>query len=75
MPCSSGSFLNFFILLCYSLTEKERKEREYKKQLLTIAKEHEKARELERIQRYHMPRDLKKGEKGKQKYTLFYFYY
>ncbi|TMW45207.1 hypothetical protein DOY81_009714 [Sarcophaga bullata] len=45
------------------LTEKERKEREYKKQLLTIAKEHEKARELERIQRYHMPRDLKKGEK------------
>ncbi|KAM7353532.1 pre-mRNA-splicing factor ATP-dependent RNA helicase DHX16-like isoform 1-T2 [Cochliomyia hominivorax] len=45
------------------LTEKERQEREYKKQLLTIAKEHEKARELERIQRYHMPRDLKKGEK------------
>lgn len=31
--------------------------------MLTIAKEHEKARELERIQRYHMPRDLKKGEK------------
>ncbi|XP_073823162.1 DEAH-box helicase 16 lethal (2) 37Cb [Musca autumnalis] len=45
------------------LTEKEKQEREYKKQLLTIAKEHEKARELERIQRYHMPRDLKKGEK------------
>ncbi|XP_065355621.1 pre-mRNA-splicing factor ATP-dependent RNA helicase DHX16 [Calliphora vicina] len=45
------------------LTKKEREEREYKKQLLTIAKEHEKARELERIQRYHMPRDLKKGEK------------
>ncbi|XP_023304208.2 pre-mRNA-splicing factor ATP-dependent RNA helicase DHX16 [Lucilia cuprina] len=45
------------------LTDKERQEREYKKQLLTIAKEHEKARELERIQRYHMPRDLKKGEK------------
>lgn len=31
--------------------------------MLTIAKEHEKARELERVQRYHMPRDLKKGEK------------
>ncbi|XP_075150239.1 DEAH-box helicase 16 lethal (2) 37Cb [Haematobia irritans] len=45
------------------LTQKEKQEREYKKQLLTIAKEHEKARELERIQRYHMPRDLKKGEK------------
>ncbi|XP_013105047.1 pre-mRNA-splicing factor ATP-dependent RNA helicase DHX16 isoform X1 [Stomoxys calcitrans] len=45
------------------LTNKEKQEREYKKQLLTIAKEHEKARELERIQRYHMPRDLKKGVK------------
>uniref|UniRef100_A0A1A9W044 RNA helicase n=1 Tax=Glossina brevipalpis TaxID=37001 RepID=A0A1A9W044_9MUSC len=45
------------------LTEREKKEREYKKQLLIIAKEHEKARELERIQRYHMPSDLRKGEK------------
>ncbi|XP_055376601.1 pre-mRNA-splicing factor ATP-dependent RNA helicase DHX16 isoform X2 [Condylostylus longicornis] len=45
------------------LTEKEKQEREYKKNLLTIAKEHEKARELERVQRYHMPRDMKKGEK------------
>ncbi|XP_067620340.1 pre-mRNA-splicing factor ATP-dependent RNA helicase DHX16 [Eurosta solidaginis] len=45
------------------LTKREREEREYKKQLLQIAKEHEKARELERIQRYHMPQDLKKGEK------------
>lgn len=58
--------LFFHVIIANSLTEKERKEREYKKQLLTIAKEHEKARELERIQRYHMPRDLKKGEKGKQ---------
>lgn len=48
-----------------SLTKREREERQYKKQLLNIAKEHEKARELERIQRYHMPQDLKKGEKCK----------
>ncbi|XP_026469913.1 pre-mRNA-splicing factor ATP-dependent RNA helicase DHX16-like [Ctenocephalides felis] len=46
------------------LTEKEKRDREHKKQLLQIAKEHEKARELERIQRYHMPRDIKKGETG-----------
>lgn len=45
------------------LTKREKEEREYKKQLLTIAKEHEKARELERIQRYRMPQDMKKGEK------------
>ncbi|XP_036320983.1 pre-mRNA-splicing factor ATP-dependent RNA helicase DHX16 [Rhagoletis pomonella] len=45
------------------LTTREREEREYKKQLLQIAKEHEKARELERIQRYHIPQNLKKGEK------------
>ncbi|CAD6997189.1 unnamed protein product [Ceratitis capitata] len=46
-----------------SLTAREREEREYKKQLLQIAKEHERARELERIQRYHIPQNLKKGEK------------
>ena len=46
------------------LTRKEKEEREYKKRLLDIAKKHEQARELERVQRYHMPRDMKKGEKG-----------
>ncbi|XP_055858285.1 pre-mRNA-splicing factor ATP-dependent RNA helicase DHX16 [Episyrphus balteatus] len=45
------------------LSKREKEEREYKKQLLTIAKEHEKARELERVQRYRMPQDMKKGEK------------
>ncbi|KAK9888360.1 hypothetical protein WA026_000614 [Henosepilachna vigintioctopunctata] len=43
------------------LTERERKERQHKKELLKLAQEHEKARELERIQRYHMPKDLGKG--------------
>ncbi|XP_029164898.1 pre-mRNA-splicing factor ATP-dependent RNA helicase DHX16 [Nylanderia fulva] len=42
------------------LTEREKHERTRKKQLLYLAKEHEKARELERIQRYHMP--LEKGK-------------
>lgn len=53
--------------LCFvfSLTEREKKEREHKKTLLQLAKEHEKARELENVQRYHMPQDLGKGEKGK----------
>lgn len=46
------------------ITEKEKKNREYKRRLLDIAKQHEKARELERVQRYHMPKDMKKGEKG-----------
>lgn len=45
------------------ITRKEKEEREYKKRLLDIAKEHEQARELERVQRYHMPKDMKKGEK------------
>lgn len=53
----------FFIICVYtfSLTSRERKEREHKKELLKLAQEHEKARELERVQRYHMPRDLGKG--------------
>ncbi|CAH0555809.1 unnamed protein product [Brassicogethes aeneus] len=42
------------------LTEREKKERAHKKELLRLAMEHEKARELERVQRYHMPRDLGK---------------
>ncbi|CAA9997872.1 unnamed protein product [Nesidiocoris tenuis] len=41
------------------LTEREKKERSHKRKLLELAKEHEKARELERVQRYHMPRDVK----------------
>lgn len=45
------------------LTERERKDREHKKNLLNLAKEHEKARELERVQRYHMPRDVKDSHK------------
>lgn len=47
-----------------SLSKKEKEDREHKKQLLQIAKEHDKARELERVQRYRMPHDMKKGEKG-----------
>lgn len=46
-----------------SLTEREKLDRQHKKQLLQIAKDHEKARDIERIQRYHMPQDRKKGEK------------
>ncbi|KAK7792080.1 hypothetical protein R5R35_003553 [Gryllus longicercus] len=49
------------------LTERERKDREHKKKLLQLAKEHEKARELEKVQRYHMPHDARKG-KTEEKY-------
>lgn len=45
------------------MTEREKREREHKKQLLQIAREHEKAREIEHVQRYRMPQDRKKGEK------------
>lgn len=47
-----------------SLTEREKHERARKKQLLYLAKEHEKARELERIQRYYMPIEKYKMEPG-----------
>lgn len=45
------------------LTRKEKEDRQHRKHLLGIAKEHEQARDLERVQRYHMPKDMKKGEK------------
>ncbi|XP_049832588.1 pre-mRNA-splicing factor ATP-dependent RNA helicase DHX16 [Schistocerca gregaria] len=49
------------------LTERERKERDHKKKLLQLAKEHERARELEKVQRYHMPEDARK-DKTHEKY-------
>lgn len=48
----------FYFPVC-SLTEREIIEREHKKKLLNLAKEHEKARELENVQRYRMPQDIK----------------
>ena len=41
------------------LTERERAERRYKKTVLTLAVEHSKAGEIEKVQRYHMPEDRK----------------
>lgn len=52
------------LLSIFRLTERERKERQHKKDLLKLAQEHERARELEKVQRYHMPRDLGKGSRA-----------
>ena len=41
------------------LTEKERHDREYKKKILLLAKEHKKAGDIEKAQRYTMPDDVK----------------
>ena len=42
-----------------SLTEREKKDREYKKNVLKLAKDYDKVREMENIQRYTMPDDKK----------------
>lgn len=49
--------------LKFSLTEREKQNRDYQKKLLTIAKEHDKARELEQVHRYRLPQDMKNGKK------------
>lgn len=67
MSCFIDICFTFPLFIIFSLTEREKREREHKKTILQLAKEHEKARELENVQRYHMPRDLGKGEKGKIK--------
>ncbi|XP_015781179.1 pre-mRNA-splicing factor ATP-dependent RNA helicase DHX16-like [Tetranychus urticae] len=41
------------------LTKAEKAEYEYKKKVLTLAKEHEQAKELESIRRYHIPEESK----------------
>uniref|UniRef100_A0A2R5LFA9 RNA helicase n=1 Tax=Ornithodoros turicata TaxID=34597 RepID=A0A2R5LFA9_9ACAR len=50
------------------LTEREKKEGEYKRKVLKLAKEHERARELEKIQRYRMPVE-KKGKDDIEEYV------
>jgi len=47
------------LTVIFSLTQREILDREHKKKLLNLAKEHEKARELENVQRYRMPQDIK----------------
>jgi len=42
------------------LTEREKAERKYKKKILELAKQHDQASEIEKVQRYQMPSD--KGE-------------
>ena len=42
------------------LTEREKEERLYKRKVLELAKQHDKASEIEKVQRYQMPSD--KGE-------------
>ena len=44
------------------LTERERRERNYKKTVLNLATAHTKAAEIEKVQRYVMPEDRKKGQ-------------
>jgi pre-mRNA-splicing factor ATP-dependent RNA helicase DHX16 len=44
------------------LTEREKLERRYKKKILELAKKHDKAGEIEKVQRYHMPQDRKDGK-------------
>ncbi len=44
------------------LTERERRERKYKKTVLQLAEQHGKAAEIEKVQRYHMPEDRKKKD-------------
>ncbi len=41
----------------FSLTKREKSDLDYKRKILTLAKEHEKAGELEKVDRYYMPKD------------------
>ncbi|XP_077561883.1 DEAH-box helicase 16 lethal (2) 37Cb isoform X2 [Haemaphysalis longicornis] len=46
-----------FLFSDVPLTERERKELEYKQKVLQLAKEHDKARQMEKVQRYRMPQE------------------
>ena len=42
-----------------TLTEREKRELKYKKRILDLAEKHDRASEVEKVQRYHMPQDRK----------------
>lgn len=44
------------------LTAREKKDREYKKTVLQLAREHDRAREIEKVQRYRMPEERRGKE-------------
>ncbi len=55
-------FCGCFYKWCYpfsitSLTKREQEDLKYKKKILTLAREHEKAAEVEKVDRYYMPED------------------
>ncbi|XP_037515630.1 pre-mRNA-splicing factor ATP-dependent RNA helicase DHX16 [Rhipicephalus sanguineus] len=57
-----------FLFSDVKLTDRERKELEYKQKVLQLAKEHDKARELEKVQRYRMPQE-RKGKDDIEEYV------
>ena len=48
---------NIKIISYSSLTKREKADLDYKRKILKLAKEHEKAGELEKVDRYYMPKD------------------
>merc|ERR1719350_1533432 len=45
-----------------NLTEREKKEKKYRKTILELAKQHDKADEIEKVDRYYMPDEKKKNQ-------------
>lgn len=45
------------LLIFCRLTEREKKDIAYKRKLLTLAKDHKAARDIEKVDRYYVPRD------------------
>ena len=47
----------FFCLSLFRLTKKEKQDLEYKKTVLRLAKEHRDAKDIEKVNRYYIPKD------------------
>ena len=51
-----------FLFAESNLTEREKEEKRYRKSILELAKQHDKASEIEKVQRYAMPDEKKKNQ-------------
>ncbi|XP_013784938.2 LOW QUALITY PROTEIN: putative pre-mRNA-splicing factor ATP-dependent RNA helicase DHX16 [Limulus polyphemus] len=54
-----------FLFSDVSITKREKAEVQYKRKILELTKEHERARELEKVERYHIPEEKKEKEPPK----------
>lgn len=70
--CVPGVVISLIVCFCYSLTEEEKKKIQYKRKMLSLAREHADARKSEKVDRYYIPKDDVVSQTHKRFYKCLY---